>query len=216
LLEIPAIPEVVCPTGYGDIMPGQPPYAVIHAGPMFKYKRWTREGWRELARLLAGRGLELFATGGAQPAERSYLDAVWSGIDIRRVDGRLAWNALTALLNRARIYIGPDTSVTHLAAASGCPTIALYGPTDPRRWGPWPVGGLTENWVAADRRQRRANVWLVQNPLPCLPCQLEGCRRHIASHSRCLDELSVSQVLEAVDEAMAWQPETLNRVRSVS
>jgi len=45
----------------------------------------------------------------------------------------------------ARLYVGPDTSVTHLAAASGCPTIALFGPTDPRLWGPWPEHGLAFN-----------------------------------------------------------------------
>ena len=51
--------------------------------------------------------------------------------------------------------------------------------------------------------QRRRNVWLVQNPLPCLPCQNEGCLRRIDSYSQCLDELPVSQVLAAVDEALA-------------
>ena len=56
---------------------------------------------------------------------------------------------LPDLLSQARVYVGPDTSVTHLAAAAGCPTVALYGPTDPRLWGPWPVGGLDQIWEAA-------------------------------------------------------------------
>jgi len=38
--------------------------------------------------------------------------------------------------------------------------------------------------------QRRGNVWLVQNPLPCMPCQLDGCERKLESYSCCLDELS--------------------------
>ena len=80
--------------------------------------------------------------------------------------------------------------MTHLAAATGAPTVALYGPTDPRLFGPWPVGGLADPWVAAGTIQRRGNVWLVQNPLPCLPCQQEGCQRHLESYSHCLDELS--------------------------
>ena len=45
-------------------------------------------------------------------------------------------------------------------------------------------------WEAAGTIQRRGNVWLVQNPLPCLPCQNEGCERHLTSFSRCLDELT--------------------------
>jgi heptosyltransferase-3 len=92
--------------------------------------------------------------------------------------------------------------VTHLAAATGAPTVALYGPTDPRLWGPWPAQGLDVPWTASGTIQNRGNVWLVQNPQPCLPCQLEGCERHIDSYSRCLDELSVGQVLMAADAAL--------------
>jgi ADP-heptose:LPS heptosyltransferase len=43
---------------------------------------------------------------------------------------------LAALLARAGAYVGNDSGVTHLAAASGAPTIALFGPTDPRVWAP--------------------------------------------------------------------------------
>ena len=107
------------------------------------------------------------------------------------------------MLSQARVYVGPDTSVTHLAAAAGCPTVALYGPTDPRLWGPWPVGGLDPTWEAAGTIQRRGNVWLVQNPLPCMPCQLEGCERRLDSYSTCLDELPPEQVIAAVDQALA-------------
>jgi heptosyltransferase-3 len=46
-------------------------------------------------------------------------------------------------------------------------------------------------------------VWLVQNPLPCLPCQQEGCDRHLDSRAQCLDEMTPRQVLAAVDEALA-------------
>jgi heptosyltransferase-3 len=105
-------------------------------------------------------------------------------------------------LAKARIYIGPDTSVTHLAAAAGCPTVALYGPTDPRLWGPWPVGGLDTMWEAAGGIQQRGNVWLVQNALPCTPCQLEGCERRPDSGSQCLVELSPQRVIAAVDRAL--------------
>ena len=100
------------------------------------------------------------------------------------------------------LYIGPDTAVSHLAAATGCPTVALFGPMDPRVWGPWPVGGLDKQWLASKKIQHQGNVWIVQNPMPCLPCTFEGCERHIESYSRCLDELSPAQVLAAVDEAL--------------
>jgi heptosyltransferase-3 len=204
-LGIARVPQVVAPAGRVPAEAGSArPYAVIHAGPMFRYKRWTLDGWRQLATALARRGLELIATGGPAADERRYLDEVWAASDcpVRRLDGRLSWPELAGVIGGAQVYVGPDTSVTHLAAASGCPTVALYGPTDPRIWGPWPAGGLERPWGRAGTLQRRGNVWLVQNPLPCMPCQLEGCERHIASYSQCLDEMPVQRVLGAVEQAL--------------
>ncbi len=183
-------------------MPAQA-YAVIHAAPMFTYKRWTLEGWRNLAAALRQRGFGIVVTGAS--ADRDYLDTLWRDSEVVRLDGRLEWPDLSALIADARVYVGPDTAITHLAAAGGTPTVALYGPTDPRLWGPWPRGGLDRPWAAAGTIQRRGNVWLVQNPLPCLPCQLEGCERKLDSFSQCLDELAVGRVLAAVDQALAMR-----------
>jgi heptosyltransferase-3 len=123
---------------------------------------------------------------------------------------QLPWPQNTALLQKARVYVGPDTSTTHLAAAAGCPTVALFGPMDPRVWGPWPAGGtneaLNQPWAASGTIQNRGNVWIVQNPLPCLPCTFEGCERHVGSSSVCLIELTADQVLLAVDQALANMP----------
>lgn len=202
LLGIPPHAEIVCPAGAARpaLAPVQP-YAVVHAVPMFTYKRWTADGWRGLAAALKQRELVTVVTGA--PADRAFLDQVWRDSDVLRLDGKLAWPELSAIIGGARAYIGPDTAITHLAAATGAPTVALFGPTDPRLWGPWPRGGLDRPWVAAGTIQQRGNVWLVQNPLPCLPCQLEGCERRLDSHSRCLDELAADQVMVAVDQALA-------------
>ena len=204
ILGIARCAEVVCPQG--PVRPGllQPrPYAVVHAAPKYRYKRWTSDGWQKLAAALRQRGLTTIVVGAK--TDRAYLDEVWLENDVTRLDGALSWPELSALIAGAHVYVGPDTAVTHLAAASGAPTVALYGPTDPRIWGPWPVGGLDRPWAAAGTIQHRGNVWLVQNPLPCLPCQLEGCERRLDSYSQCLDELAADQVMVAVDEALAMR-----------
>jgi heptosyltransferase-3 len=203
-LGIPAIPELVCPAGAlrPSLIPAQP-YAVVHAAPMFTYKRWRIDGWCMLVAALRERGLETVVSGAK--ADRVYLDEVWRERDVTRLDGKLEWPELSALIGGAQVYVGPDTAVTHLAAATGTQTVSLYGTTDPRIWGPWPVGGLARPWAAAGTIQHRGNVWLVQNPLTCLPCQLEGCDRRRDSHSQCLDELSVAQVMSAVDQALAMR-----------
>lgn len=202
-LGIARVPELVAPRPRAiDTMPAGA-YAVIHAAPMYRYKQWTMNGWRGLAAALAACGLGVIATGGPAESERRYLDEVWAGSNVTRLDGRLDWAQLSGLLTKARVYVGPDTSVTHLAAAAGCATVALYGPTDPRLWGPWPVGGLAQSWAATGPIQRHGNVWLVQHAFPCTPCQLEGCERRLESYSACLDELPAARVIEAVEQALA-------------
>jgi len=199
-LGIPRVAELVCPAAApSDNTVSTRSYAVIHAAPMFRYKRWTREGWRALAAGLTRRGLEVEVISGPDNEERKYLESVWEGVAAVH---QATWPETVRLLSGARVYIGPDTAVSHLAAATGCPTVALFGPMDPRVWGPWPIGGLATPWLARVTIQHQGNVWVVQNPLPCLPCTFEGCDRHIESHSRCLDELSPGQVLTAVDDAL--------------
>ena len=205
-LGLQRMPDLVCPEGgsAAGVAPAAP-YAVLHPNPMYHYKRWNDAGWRALARGLAARGLAVVVTQGRDPDEGAYVDRLFAGERVVREGGRLDWAGLTALLKGAAVYIGPDTSVTHLAAGSGCPTVALYGPTSPTLVGPWPVGGLDQPWASAGRMQRRGNVWLVQNPLPCLPCEQLGCDRHLDSRSQCLDELGADQVLAAVDQAVPVQ-----------
>ncbi len=197
-------PSTVCPQG-SSAEPVAPRgrYAVLHATPFERYRRWTEQGWRDLARGLRERGLAIVATEGRDPAEQAYVDSIFGSLDVIRERARLDWAGLAALLKGAAVYVGPDTSMTHLAAASGCPTIALHGSTNPQRTGAWPAGGFDKMWDPAGTIQNRGNVWVVQNPLPCLPCEELGCERHLGSYSRCLDELSASQVLAAVDRALA-------------
>jgi heptosyltransferase-3 len=198
-------PDQVPPRGAPSTVIAPPrPYAVIHVSPMYRYKRWTDTGWRGLAQALSERGLAVVATEGRDPADQAYAEQVWGPADspVIRERGQLDFGALAALLKNAAVYVGPDTSITHLGAACGCPTVALYGATSPRLYGPWPVGGLAEPWHPAGTIQQRGNVWVVQNPLPCLPCEKLGCAGHLDSHAQCLDELGVAQVLRAVDAAL--------------
>jgi heptosyltransferase-3 len=216
-LGLEPAPDIVCPQGRGaEEFAPRVPYAVVHPSPFYRYKRWTDAGWRGLVRGLAERGLALVATEGRDASEQAYIDTLWGPAEppVTRVRGRLDWAGLTALLEGAAVYIGPDTSMTHLAAGSGCPTVALYGPTSPRLIGPWPVGGLAESWDHAGTIQRRGNVWVVQNPLPCLPCEKLGCEGHLESYSRCLDELPVRSVLRVIDEALATRSSAIRAFAS--
>ena len=210
-MGLPYLAEVVAPSAapsapaWGERLgfdPARERYAVLHLAPRFRYKRWHEDGWRKLIAWLHGRGLRVAITGGGAPAERDYIQHVLAGSDVPVVDlaGRLRFAETADLLRGAALYIGPDTATSHLAAACGTPSIVLFGPTDPRLWGPLPRGGLDPPYAKVAPLQRRANVLLLQEvsaSLPCVPCQQEGCERHRESYSACLDRMNPARVIEA-------------------
>jgi heptosyltransferase-3 len=206
LLGIDAPPQVVPPTAHwsdADVaraLRGAPaPFAVVHPSPRWRYKQWTADGWRALIARITERGLSVVITGSAAPEERAYLDEVLAPVAARatRLDGELSFAQTADVLRRAQLFVGPDTATTHLAAACGTPTLALFGPTDPAIWGPWPARDAVP-YARVATSQRRGNVLLLQNPeLACVPCQLEGCERHRASHALCLDRLPAERVIDA-------------------
>ena len=185
LLTIPKITRVLTPTKsqrdrFSEIL--KKPYIVLHPGAAFRYKLWTAKGWNALAEALSREGFNICITGSDNVAETSYLDELFSGLQVIRLDGQLSWQELSAVLANAVLYIGVDTSVTHLASALGVPGIALFGPTDPLLWHP---GGSSDT----------SSIVVIQNSQPCVPCQQEGCDRHVSSLSDCLSTLAPDKVL---------------------
>jgi heptosyltransferase-3 len=183
------------------------PFAVLHAYPKFNYKKWTPAGWVELARWLESRGLRIFLSGGTDAEEISYVSALARELPTAsNLAGKFSLAQLGVLLSRAKFYCGPDTAVTHMAAALGVPTLALYGPSNPVKWGPWPQGfPASQNPWSRVGSQRQGNVYLLQGEAPCapgVPCLLEGCERHIASYSDCLQQLPAQRVIAAAGDLL--------------
>ncbi|HYC45246.1 MAG TPA: glycosyltransferase family 9 protein [Burkholderiales bacterium] len=178
------------------------PYAVIHPYPKFRYKMWTVEGWITLARALAERGLAVVLTGGPGADERAYVERIARNVpDALDLSGRLSLGGTALAVSKAMVYVGPDTAITHAAAALGVPTVALYGPTNPVKWGPWPAGQPAHaNPWARTGTQAAGHVRLVQGVGPCVPCGFEGCERHVESTSDCLIGLPASRVIDAVED----------------
>ncbi|WP_333843199.1 glycosyltransferase family 9 protein [Pelomicrobium sp.] len=217
LLGIPPIAEVVVGWSPRDqalvqaltlgTRPGH--YAVLHPYPKFNYKKWYPAGWRQLAAWLDRQGLRIVLTGGAGAEERAYVAAVAERLPggALNLAGRVSLAMLGPLLAGAAVYVGPDTAITHMAAAVGTPTVALFGPSNPVKWGPWPKGHPADQnpWQRIGS-QRAGNVFLLQGRKHCVPCMLEGCERHVQSYSDCLQELPASRVIEAVQTLLAERP----------
>ena len=105
------------------------------------------------------------------------------------------------MVSRAVIYVGPDTVLTHIAAAVDAPTIALYGPSNPVKWGPWPKSCVRNPWKRIGS-QSKGNVILLQGKGACVPCLLEVCDRHIESFSDCLQELPSRKIITAAESLL--------------
>jgi heptosyltransferase-3 len=182
---------------------GGAPLAVLHAFPKYHYKMWQRDGWIEVARWLDRRGFRLALIGSGDAKELEYVSGLTRELPAGTINaaGRLTVGASACIVSRARVYIGPDTAMTHVAAALGVPTAALYGPTNPVKWGPWPRGHTPDaNPWRRCGSQRVSNVVLVQGPGACVPCHLEGCDRRIDSFSDCLLALPAARVIAAIRE----------------
>jgi len=124
------------------IPPGAPPLALA---PVANWppKTWPAENFAELVRrltgpggILAGARIAVFGSTNERDAAAAVLGAVPPE---RCVDliGRIDLLTVSACLGRCALYIGNDTGLTHLAAASGVPTLALFGPTNALHYAPW-------------------------------------------------------------------------------
>lgn len=183
-------------------------YTVLHVYPMYAYKAWRGEAWVELAEWLDGHGMRVVLTGGKSADEVAYVRNLLGLLSSDTVDvvGKLNLSSVAYLLSKARAYIGPDTVVTHLAAATGIPTVALFGPSNPVKWGPWPKGyNKDSNPYVMRGTQRVNNVVLLQGKGDCVPCMEEGCERHIASLSDCLQNLPAAKAIDALRELLNLQ-----------
>jgi ADP-heptose:LPS heptosyltransferase len=163
--------------------------AILNPGGGWASKLWPAEHFGELARALHARGLRPLVSWG--PGEDTLADRV-----VAASDGAAVRSFPTSLLDfaelarRARLVVAADTGPLHLACAVGTPVVALFGPTDPARNGPFAPGDL-----------------VVRRVPPCAPCY----RRSCGVHAGVMAEIPVAEVLTAVERRLAAAREHASR-----
>jgi ADP-heptose:LPS heptosyltransferase len=152
-------------------------YVCIHAGARMPSRRWPAARFGQVADGLAARGWRVILTGG--PQERAIADEVLDHMAAAALDltGRTTLGALALLVSRAGLLVSNDTGVSHLAAASGTPSVIVSSGADPLRWAP------------LDHARHR----VLSAPAACRPCAFASCP---IGHP-CAHDLSAAQVLEA-------------------
>jgi heptosyltransferase-3 len=175
-----------------------PGYVVMHTPSMWPYKQWPLAHFRALIAQLAQAGRQVVLTGGPGAGDREAVASMHGAAPPGQLldAGVISFGQVATLLRGAALYIGPDTSVSHLATACGVPVLAIFGPTNPERWAPWPrVAG--EQPVRFQRRaaaQTVGQVTLMQAELHCVPCSKAGCEDHRGSRADCLVAISPERV----------------------
>lgn len=159
------------------------PFAIVNPGAAWPNKRWPPARFGEVARALADRhGLQSIVIWG--PGERELAEAV------RTAAGGAAVLApatglvdLIALARLSRLIISGDTGPLHIACAMGVPAVAVFGPTDANRNGPW----ASDDIVLARYHE--------------CDCHYERrCRRD--TEQWCLASISAASVIDAIDERL--------------
>jgi heptosyltransferase-1 len=108
---------------------------LIHPGGGWGAKRWPTERYGAVVEELAVRGAIVLVNAG--PGEEELAGAVVAAAHGQGTVLECTLEQLMALTKRVSLVIGGDTGPVHLACASGKPVVGIYGPTDPKRNGPY-------------------------------------------------------------------------------
>lgn len=157
---------------------------LVYANPAARWatKYWSAPAWAELSDMLASQ-LEATVVFGGSADDLTYVAQI---VELTKLPpvisaGRLSLAASVALLEASDVYVGVDSGPMHIAAFTGTPVVALFGPTDPAKVGPYGQG----------------HVVLRREDLDCL-----ACRRRACDHRTCLEGLTAEHVYEAVRSVM--------------
>jgi lipopolysaccharide heptosyltransferase II len=169
-------------------------WIALHAGggTYSLARRWPAECFAEVGRKLAvSTGSRLVLVGAEDDrGPHALLARELHALDLT---GLTAVKETAAVLRRCRLLVSNDSGVVHLAAAAGTPVVAIFGPSNARAWGPYPVA------------QHR----VVRVSLPCSPCFYRGQRLGTpqgCATRDCLQLITPDMVLAAAGELLAAAP----------
>jgi ADP-heptose:LPS heptosyltransferase len=154
---------------------------VLHPGSKRATRRWPADRFAQLAQRLLedDADLRVVMTGvaGEVPLIEAVRAAVAAGLRGRAISaaGRTTLEALVGLLDRAAVAVCNDTGVMHLARARDVPLVALLGPENDRRWGPYPLG--------------RSPAVALRVEVPCAPCARWSCESHVCMKATTVDDV---------------------------
>ena len=139
------------------------PIIALHpgSGGYSTARRWAPERFAQLADTLFDEvGGQVLLMGGPEEAElhQSIIGMLRSNVPVRSLAGRGNIKVAAAILEQVDLFIGNDAGLMHIAAAVKAPTVAIFGLSNAKAWGPY----------TGEAKPKRATI--VQLGLPCIPC----------------------------------------------
>jgi predicted lipopolysaccharide heptosyltransferase III len=169
-----------------SIGPGEP-FVAVHPGARWWFKSWPSERFAGLIDYMQEKlGIKVVLLGGNQDREIAEAILEQLGSARRSLVGRLGVLELAALLRRATLFVGNDNGPMHIAAAMGTPVVGLFGPSDPRVWGPAGQGHA-----------------VLYKGIDCRPCFHGGCRR---GEGNCMRLIGLEEVSTLVERLLEQSP----------
>jgi predicted lipopolysaccharide heptosyltransferase III len=151
---------------------------LIHPAAAFETKQWSTENFAKIIDYLAARNI--FSIVAAAPEEENLIDEISQKTQTLFYGfTNLTLPEITALASRAKIFVGNDSGVAHIAAAVGTPCVVIFGSSNRHHWRPW-----------TDARHE-----IVYEELPCQPCAGYFCREF--DEPACIKKISVEKVIDA-------------------
>lgn len=159
------------------------PFVVTHPAAAFATKRWAAENFGRVADQLAGQGLGVVAI--TAPEETLIVDGLKRNTSAPVVAfSDLSLPEITALLARARLFVGNDSGIAHLAAAVATPAVVIFGSSNIAHWQPW----------------ARAAAEVVYEEMECQPCHGYFCEKF--AEPECIKRVPVERVMAAVERVL--------------
>jgi lipopolysaccharide heptosyltransferase II len=158
------------------------PTIALMPGARWENKRWPVQHFRELVKQLRERNERLrFAILGSK-ADAPLADAIVSAAPESSMDltGRTSLPQMIEVIRKCSAVVTNDTGPMHVAAALGKPVVGIFGPTNPRRTGPY----------------RQIDRALQRQDLPCIPCMKPYCT--YSEPLACLRGISAQEVANEV------------------
>jgi heptosyltransferase-3 len=163
------------------------PFALIHPVAAFDTKQWATENFARIAEFLNAKNLLIIAV--ATKKEREVLEKLRaeSKVPIQIFDD-LTLPEITALASKAKIFVGNDSGIAHIAAAVETPSVVIFGSSNINHWRPW----------------TNAPHEIVYEKMPCQPCAGYFCKEF--SEPECIKRVSVECVAAAIEKVFNQSP----------